>query len=271
MKIYLFLSLLITIRINIQAQHTDALVKAENAFEKACFERGIRDGFLAYVDSNGIQFSEKGPVNAKKLWTELPAFEGIFSWSPTYAEMSISEDWGYTTGNYEHRPKTLNDTIDDSGQYTTVWHKDSKGEWKYLIDMGNGHAAAPPARYSTTIQIEKYRANINIENVLPEQEKKFIEDFEKGITAAYKTYGSVKYILNLNGYLPVTSTDSAVILITRIPSSLKYHPAGIKISPGKDMAAIYGTIAAGDKSGSYLRIWRHEKYGWKIALEVIKF
>jgi hypothetical protein len=44
-----------------------------------------------------------------------------------------------------------------------------------------------------------------------------------------------------------------------------------RCSSGNDMAAIFGTIGAGDKSGSYLRIWRHEKYGWKIGLEVIKF
>ena len=69
---------------------------------------------------------------------------------------------------------------------------------------------------------------------------------------------------------PVTSRDSAVILLNKIGTTLKYHPAGIKISPGKDMAAAYGTFDLGGKTGSYIRIWRHEKTGWKIALEVIR-
>jgi ketosteroid isomerase-like protein len=272
MKIFFFLLLVISTSIHLHAQNTDPLVKAENGFEKACFEKGIRDGFLAFVDSNGIQFSKDGPVNAKKLWTSLPAFAGIFSWSPSFAEMSLSGDWGYTTGNYEHRPRTLHDTVEDSGQYTTVWHKDLNGEWKYLIDMGNGHAHIPPAKFSTTVQIEKNAdTQIPVENAISAQEKKFMEVFEKQVADAYKEYGSGKYILNLEGHLPVTTTESAVFLLAGIPTPLSYHPAGIKISSGNDMAAIYGTIGAGDKSGSYLRIWRHEKYGWKIALEVIKF
>jgi hypothetical protein len=47
-------------------------------------------------------------------------------------------------------------------------------------------------------------------------------------------------------------------------------PVGLKISPANDLAAVYGTFSHSDKEGNYLRIWRHEKNGWKIALEVIR-
>jgi hypothetical protein len=53
-------------------------------------------------------------------------------------------------------------------------------------------------------------------------------------------------------------------------NAFKYHTAGIKVSPWKDMAAVYGTIDAGNKTGSYLPVWRYEKTRWKIALEVIR-
>jgi hypothetical protein len=43
------------------------LVAAEKAFEKSCIESGIRNGFLANVDSNGIEFTEKGPAD---VWME---------------------------------------------------------------------------------------------------------------------------------------------------------------------------------------------------------
>src|SRR5664279_202943 len=118
--------------IHLSAQNAQPLIAAEKTFEKSCIESGIRNGFLANVDSNGIDFTEKGPVDAKEFWRSLPAFEGIFSWSPSYAEMSVSGNWGYTTGNYEHRSKTLNDPPDECGQYTTLWGKDDQGKWKYL-------------------------------------------------------------------------------------------------------------------------------------------
>jgi ketosteroid isomerase-like protein len=271
MKKYPLLLLFITSVLNMRAQNAEALIKAERVFEKSCLKEGIRAGFLANVDSNGIAFTGRGPVDAKQFWTSLPAFEGVFSWSPSYAEMSISSDWGYTTGNYEHRAKTLEDTVDESGQYTTVWHKISNGEWKYLIDIGNGHPSAPLDKKSTTISIDKYSAgNMTPGDVLPGQEEQFILAFKKNIDGAYQEYMSGKYILNLTGYGPVTSADSAAWLINKIPSALKYHPAGAKISPGKDLFSVYGTFDRDDKKGNYLRIWRHEKNGWKIALEVIR-
>src|SRR4051812_26639918 len=123
--------------IPLAAQNGLALVAAEKAFEKSCFEMGIRNGFLAHVDSNAIVFTGKGPVDAKQFWRSLPAFEGIFSWSPSYSELSLSGDWGYTTGNYQHRPRTLQDQPDECGQYTTLWGKNNQGVWKYLMDIGN--------------------------------------------------------------------------------------------------------------------------------------
>lgn len=270
MKKYFLLFISICPFFHLSGQNSHALVAAEKAFEKSCLDLGIRNGFLANVDSNGIDFTEKGPVDAKQFWRSLPAFEGIFSWSPSYAELSISGNWGYTTGNYEHRPKTLKDPPDECGQYTTLWGKNDRGEWKYLMDIGNAHTCAPLEKNPAIITIEKYGAGQQgSQEKLSGKEEEFINSFGKNIRDAYSKYGSAKYILNLAQHHAVTSRDSAVILFDKM-GALKYLPAGIKISPGKDMAAAYGTFNLGNKTGSYVRIWRHEKTGWKIALEVVR-
>jgi ketosteroid isomerase-like protein len=253
------------------AQNAEALIKAENQFESTCLREGIRDGFLAWVDPNGIEITEKGPTNAKQLWSSYPAFEGIFSWSPSYAEMSISGDWGYTTGHFEHRPKSIGDSVDGAGQYTTVWHKNMKGEWKYLIDIGNNHAPVLPEKAVFTVSIRKYPATqFGDSSGLAEIEKKFIYLFEKDIHAAYQTFCSGSYLLNTSGHMPVFSPDSAVVLINRISIPLLYHPYGVFLSEGKDMGVIYGRFSIKEKSGNYIRVWRFEEGGWKIALEVIR-
>jgi hypothetical protein len=271
MKYSLLFLLSIALYFPLRAQNADPLVNAEKAFEKTCLEKGIRDGFLAHVDSNAIIFTGKGPVNAKQFWASLPVLKGVFSWSASYAEMSISGDWGYTTGNYEHRANTLADTVNDSGQYNTVWHKTENGEWKYLFDMGNAHPPAPLDKYSKTITIEKISDGnkTNSDNIMY-LEKGFILSYEKNISDAYQKSGSEKYILNITGYGPVTSTDLAMALIKKNSPAMKYQPAGTIISPGKDLAAVYGSFDRDNGHGSYLRIWRHEKNGWKIALEVIR-
>jgi len=271
MKKYLSLFISIQFCISLFSQNSQPLISAEKAFEKSCLEKGIREGFLSHVDSNGIEFTDKGPVDAKQFWRSLPAFEGIFSWAPTYTEMSISGDWGYTTGNFVHRPKTLKDEIDESGQYTTLWGKNDKGEWKYQLDIGTAHAFVPLEKSSTTIVTKKYSAGkLTGKNILSEIENEFINSFDKSIADAYSKYGSKEYILNIPQHRPLITTDSSIILIGKMGSGLKYHPSAAKVSPGNDMAAVYGTFSLENKSGSYLRIWRHEKNGWKIALEVIR-
>jgi ketosteroid isomerase-like protein len=209
-----------------KSQNADALIKAEKDFEQSCLQHGIRDGFLAFVDSSGIVFGGKGPVNAKKFWSSLPAFEGVFSWSPSFAEMSNSGDWGYTTGNFEHRPKSLKDSVAEAGQYTTIWHKTKKGEWKYLLDIGNGHVHVSPGQHTKTIDMEKWEdGNDNGKGGMADQEKLFIFSFEKNISDAYQKFGSAAYILNLQGHMLVNSPDTAIVLISNLPQGLFYHPA----------------------------------------------
>ena len=82
MKKSLLIPILLSLYLPIHAQNPGALIKVEKDFEKSCLEKGIRDGFLAYVDSAGIVLTKKGTVNAKQFWTSLPAFDGVFTWSP---------------------------------------------------------------------------------------------------------------------------------------------------------------------------------------------
>ena len=145
------------------------------------------------------------------------------------------------------------------------------GEWKYLIDIGNKHGWISPQKQATTISVSKYKAIHYTDSTgLADLEKIFIRSFEKNPREAYKKYGSSHYILNLPLPGLVKSTDSAFLLIHSFSSPLSYHFSGVFVSPGRDMAAVYGRITEPGKTGSYLRIWRCEKNGWKIALEVIR-
>jgi hypothetical protein len=271
MNKFVIIFLLIIFSNDLKAQNADALIRVEKDFENACLREGIRGGFLSYVDSNGIFFTDKGPVNAKLFWSSLPAFEGVFSWAPTYVEMSESGEWGYTTGNFEHRKKTIQDSVEQSGQYTTIWHRTKAGEWKYLIDIGNEHEHELPAPHAITLSVSKFRdSRLTNESGLEELEARFIKHFEKSIPETYHEYSGSQYILNVPGHMPLISTDSAIVLLTGKRPGLVFHPAGIFLSEAKDMGVVYGTFEQGAKTGSYIRVWRHEKGGWKVALEVIK-
>jgi ketosteroid isomerase-like protein len=254
----------------VDAQNANPLVKAEIEFQQAVINHGIRDGFLAYVDSSAIVYTGEGLSNAKKFWASLPQFDGIFLWFPDFAEMSLSGDWGYTTGNYEHKPKLMSDPATETGQYSTVWHKTKEGEWKYLIDIGNQHPKAAISNLSKNIQVQKIPAETGADQAeLFDLERRFGLALESSKTEAYHNFGSENFIFNLDGYPTIQSAAAAAQQLETVSVHISYHAEGTKISGKKDLAAVYGSLVFGERKGNYLRIWRHEPGGWKIALEAI--
>lgn len=64
------------------------------------------------------------------------------TWSPQGAEMSASNDMGYTWGHYIGRTTGPDGKpVTTSGRYITVWKKIADGSWKVALDAG---AAEPP-------------------------------------------------------------------------------------------------------------------------------
>src|SRR5262249_15710429 len=157
--------------------------------------------------------TQNGPVNGKKFWSSLPVFDGVFTWSPAIAEIAPSGHWGYTSGNYEHRPKSLEDTPNEFGQYTTVWQQYPDGQWKYLIDIGNPHPKGALDKESRIITGHGTEDINGSDATLMELEKNFILDFEKDLNQAYLSFCSNSYHLNFSGHGLIAQKDSAVQLI----------------------------------------------------------
>ena len=248
----------------------EQLLKAENDFQKQCLEMGIKKGFLANLDSTAIAFTKEDIESASKYWNSLPDFSGIFSWAPTYAEAALSGDWGYTTGAVEYRDSSLKDEPSSYNQYTTVWQKNKSGEWKYLVDIGNSHGPVEIDSIAHEIRIKKVPVRNLTRQTILNLEKSFSSQFETNAAGAIKKYYSKSFILNFSGNALTTSIDTVQALFRPVWQYLSYEPVDIRLSPSGDMASVSGFINHGIKRKHYLRIWRHEQTGWKIALEVTK-
>src|SRR4051812_19592440 len=124
-----------------QAQkNVDGLVKAEKSFSAYAVSHNTKDAFLKFADSGAVVFDKGEAVNAIGLWSAREKREGILEWHPQFAEVSNSGDFGYTTGPWTFRSKAVSDSITGRGQFTSVWHFDSSGEWKFLVDLGSGNS-----------------------------------------------------------------------------------------------------------------------------------
>jgi ketosteroid isomerase-like protein len=240
----------------------DGLIEAEKNFAAFSVINGTKDAFLKFLDSTGIVFSEGKAVNGIELWSKREKTAGVLNWRPHFAGISMSGDLGFTTGPWTFQ-QTIHDTIIARGIYTTVWHKNKNGEWKFLVDIGVSNT---PIGNDTSISTFESSANSQKSSkaALLESENNFVE-LSKEPAEAYKKYSSATTILNRNGILPRDANKKT------LPKSIKYTVLGSGIALSGDLGYVYGTTTIDGKSDNYLRIWRRENGEWRIAVEVLRY
>jgi ketosteroid isomerase-like protein len=245
-----------------------SLVAAERSFASYSVQHGTKEAFLTYLDSNGIVFEGGQPVNGIVSWQKKEKRPGILDWSPEAAGISQSEDFGYTTGSWTFR-RNATDTVIARGRYTTVWHLNQKGEWKFLVDLGVGNTPAP-GNLDTVYSLISEKGTKSNARELGQAESTFLATFRKSPLTAYKHFLAPKGIINRNNRLPVSS-DSIAIMLREMPGNILFIPGTPVIADSGDLGFIYGNTLINGKPENYLRIWMREANGWKIAVEVVRY
>jgi len=250
----------------------DNLIKAEKDFAAYSVAHSTKEAFLQFIDSNSIMFDEGKPVTAFAFWNKREKKPGILNWHPQYAEISASEDFGYTTGPWTFQLPG-SDSIIARGQYSTVWHLNKKGEWKFLVDFGidNTQPGSEEERIINTPKESHEKGDHSPASMLERAETNFNSLVATDKRKAYEIYLSGESILTRNGFLPAVTLDARRFLIDSTPSGIQYTTNGSGISSVPDMGYTYGTAIINSKAENYMRIWRREKNGWRIALEVLRY
>jgi ketosteroid isomerase-like protein len=252
----------------------DDLIQAEKNFAAYSVANSTKEAFLKFIDSNGIVFDKGIPVNGIEVWTKREKRPGILNWYPLHAEIASSGDFGYTTGPWTFQTNSIKDSIVAQGYYTTVWQKDKNGKWKFLIDLGVSNTPVDLVKEVNKINILKQFDDTRvIPHVSPIviAENGFIELLKKGKSKGYNKYLSLQSILNRNGHAPAISGVAQKKLIDSTSSSVQYKMDGWGMAASQDIGYVYGTTIINGKTDNYLRIWRKEKVGWKIAVEVLLY
>jgi hypothetical protein len=250
----------------------DALVQAEKNFAAYSVSHSTKEAFLAFIDSSSIMFEAGKPVKAVDFWSKREKRSSVLNWHPQYAEVSASGDFGYTTGPWTFQPSAT-DTIVARGQYATVWYLTKNNEWKFLVDLGVDNTPVNNTADVALINAAKESDKKNTTHVysMVMAENRFLQVFAKNRSKAYKKYLSNESILNRNGFAAaVTGADQRVI-IDSTPSFTKHIMDSWGVSPARDLGYTYGTTVANGKTENYFRVWRREKTGWKIAMEVLRY
>ncbi|MBD0295959.1 MAG: hypothetical protein ICV84_12280 [Flavisolibacter sp.] len=267
----LFLSVCLLYTLLIQAQRNiRGLIKAEKSFAAYAVAHGTKAAFLHYLDSAGIIFQQGNFVNGIEAWQLRAPTKGVLNWQPQYAEIAASHDFGYTTGPWTFQPNGPQDTVAARGQYITIWHVNKERQWKVLIDLGISNTSVNPVHEVKRIKAIKWLQPTKDTTILMNTEMVFLIVIDENVATAYHQFLSATSILNRNGHLPALTQHDQERLIKSTPE-LSYTVLGSAIARSGDLGYVYGTTMFKNKQDGYLRIWRREKEGWKIALEVLRF
>ncbi len=250
------------------------LVDTEHAFARSAAENGTKKAFLEFLASDGLVFVPDR-TNGVEYWSARTPNASLLSWAPNYADVSSSGLLGYTTGNWEFRPKGKDDTPTAFGDFITVWLRQPEGKYKFVIDIGVGHDK--PATYSTewTTTAEKEK-NTNQNNSSPADiSNNFLRTAEEsGLTDAYKLFGSNDIRMFREGKLPIIGLKNAVALIKKNKPVVLFSRRSSFFGSG-DISYNLGTYTMSEngkvtEKGNSLQIWKLTRGGWKVVLDILK-
>jgi len=247
----------------------DSLVQTEKKFANTSFVVSTKEAFIKFVDTAGIVFDKGKPVNGLEFYKKSERRPGILTWEPEYAEIAATNDFGYTTGPWKYYENSLKGNPVARGYFVTVWHLTNQGKWKFLIDLGISCSSQRKTRPIKKVHAEKLKED-NPQS-LKQAEEKFIEAYTTQGANAYSSFLSSQSRINYAGFLPATNAEERRVLFDLLPRNINYTILGVGLSPGEDLGYVYGSTNTDNKQEGYLRIWRKEKNGWKIAIEVLHF
>ncbi len=118
-----------------------SLLDADRYYSKLSEEKGRNAAFLVLFDSAGVMLGPhhmpiEGHSAISKRLLSHPDTTYTLTWEPLFAKAAQSGELGYTYGTYKLTDRKTKKLLEE-GTYTTFWQKNTKGEWKALLDSGN--------------------------------------------------------------------------------------------------------------------------------------
>nr|WP_294948929.1 hypothetical protein [uncultured Mucilaginibacter sp.] len=267
---------------NVSAQkkvvEVSKVVNAEIDFNKQVERKGIKAGFLAVADPEGIVFKPNA-VKISEFYATIDKQPGKLTWQPKVARISANGDLAFTAGPYVYQNgKTDDDKV--FGQYVSVWKLDAAdNKLKLLIDLGIQHPE-PEAQAGTDFrepdtakQTAPSKDPFNGKTVIINTDKILNHSLDLSALAAYKEFLSPEGMYYFPGFEPIVGRDKVSKFIDNEGISISAQTVNAGRATSNDLAYSYGTarIRKGNivNNYNYVRIWEIDaSHKWNVLLEI---
>ncbi|RYZ25134.1 MAG: DUF4440 domain-containing protein [Chitinophagaceae bacterium] len=245
----------------------DEMIATEKSFAAYAVAHNTKDAFLKFMDTSAVMFEKGEPMNGYERWTKREQRPGILNWRPRYAEIAASGDFGFTCGPWTFQPQTVTDSVVARGYFFTIWHKNKVGDWKFILDVGTDAGILVKETEVVKLTTQKGKAT---EHTLGEAEDAFQQLYKADESKAYKNYMAANVILAGDKQQLTSGLADWKYSATAQPAIIEFNYLGGGIAPSGDLGYAYGTATRNGQKETYLRIWRHELTGWKIAVQLLR-
>lgn len=248
----------------------DSLAAAETSFAAQSVREGMRAAFLAWLAPEATLY-QNGPVNGPELIAARPDPPIVLDWRPVFVEVAGSGEIGLSTGPWTITSRKDPTTPARHGQFVTVWKRSPPGPWRVRVDLGISHPGAALADTPLETRTTPPAGASGNGGTLADAEAAFAgRARESGDAAAYSAWVSAAVRLYREGHAPYLGRRAALAS----PVVQGGHAAWVmethEVSRSGDFGYATGRYAAADgaTAGYFVRVWRREPEGWRIALDV---
>lgn len=115
------------------------ILAADRNFAELSRKAGVAVAFRRYMAYDALMLPDGGaPLKGDDLDEWLDGVDYRLDWQPQEAHAAASGDFGTSWGYWQARGVSMEgDPYVLEGKYLSVWRKNEKGEWKFIVDMGN--------------------------------------------------------------------------------------------------------------------------------------
>ena len=274
------LCLLVLLPFSIAAQtlgKVGSLVTADRNLGRLSNTAGPYNALLKACDENSV-FFKPAPVNALEHLQNRPNVPDVMSWTPVYAKVSKSMEWGVTCGPMEFQRVGARKRY---GQYLCIWKRDKKGIWKIAWRAETEH-------HEPKVQLQQTFEEPDEADYVKVRSKARLSQREDIILSTDQLMGTILKADNATAYKEFLATDARLLLPWQEPivgkeaiqSFLKKSKLDITTTPIKVDRAYSGEVAFsyGDaviaKDGKqvkyhYLRVWEVQAdFQWNVVVEM---
>lgn len=248
-----------------------SLAAAETAFAAQSVREDMRAAFLANFAADGVLVRRGGWVAARDALEPLPAPPIVLDWRPAYTEVAASGEIGLSTGPWKITRKDNPAAAPAYGQFVSLWRREDADPWRVIVDLGIDHPQSAFWDAPLEAMPAPGIAAPAGDDVAQAERRLAAEALLAGEREVLARHASPRLRFYREGAAPFVGVEAALASMPAGGERIEWTVEKSETARSRDFGYARGRYArAGDSEprGYFLRVWRREAAGWRIALSV---